>query len=243
MTDRRKHRGPGPADAQLFGADALPRLRAAVEELSWLRGRGYALPSALALVGNRHQLRERQRLSVQRASCTDAERDARAASRVDARELRGRTLAIDGFNCVIAVEAALSGGPLMVGRDRAIRDLSSVHGSYRKVEETPRAIELLCDLLARVEPAEARWYFDAPVSNSGRIRALVLETAGARCSFDVTVELVPSADRVLPAPGRVVASGDSAVIDRAEAWVDLPAAIVRAEVTGAWILDLSDQPR
>ncbi len=243
MTDRRKHRGPGPADAQLFGDDALPGLRAAVVELSWLLGRDYALPSALALVGNRHQLRERQRLAVQRAACTDAERDARAASRIDARELRGRRVALDGFNCVIAVEAALSGGPLMVGRDGAIRDLSSVHGSYRKVEETRRAVELLCDLLARVEPVEAHWYFDAPVSNSGRIRALVQETAAARCSFDVVVELVPSADRVLPAPGWVVASGDSAVIDRAEAWVDLPAAVVRAEVAGAWILELSGQAR
>src|SRR5205807_9495166 len=34
-------------------------------------------------------------------------------------------------------------GILMLGRDRCVRDLSSVHGSYRSVDETDRAIELI----------------------------------------------------------------------------------------------------
>lgn len=37
-----KRRGPQPQDAALFGAEALPVLRSAVEELSWLFSHGYA---------------------------------------------------------------------------------------------------------------------------------------------------------------------------------------------------------
>ncbi len=46
MPDHRAHRGPHPDDAELFRADAIPRLRAAVADLSWLLGRGYADGSA-----------------------------------------------------------------------------------------------------------------------------------------------------------------------------------------------------
>ena len=36
VPDTRKHRGPHPEDARLFADAMLPRLRAAVADLSWL---------------------------------------------------------------------------------------------------------------------------------------------------------------------------------------------------------------
>ena len=42
-----KRRGPQSQDAALFGAEALPVLRSAVEELSWLFSHGYADTSSL----------------------------------------------------------------------------------------------------------------------------------------------------------------------------------------------------
>ena len=38
MPDKRHHRGPHPADAELFAPAAVPRLRDAVADLSWLLG-------------------------------------------------------------------------------------------------------------------------------------------------------------------------------------------------------------
>ena len=61
-------------------------------------------------------------------------------------------VALDGFNCVITLEAALSGGLVLIGRDGCLRDLSSIHGTYRAVSETPRAVELLGELAERNVP-------------------------------------------------------------------------------------------
>ncbi|MGZ3397481.1 MAG: DUF434 domain-containing protein, partial [Isosphaeraceae bacterium] len=66
MPDARTHRGPDPRDGEAFGPSAVPALRGAVSDLSWLLGRGYAIVSAVKLVGDRWSLTERQRLAVRR---------------------------------------------------------------------------------------------------------------------------------------------------------------------------------
>ena len=52
--DSRRHRGPHPEDEHLFSREAVPRLKQAVDDLSWLRTRGYAESSATKLVGDRY---------------------------------------------------------------------------------------------------------------------------------------------------------------------------------------------
>jgi len=238
MPDKRKHRGPHPKDGELFADDQRPTLRQATFELSWLLGRGYAEAAALKLVGDRYSLRSRQRDAVRRSACTDDEREARSAKRTTADELRGKTVALDGFNCVIALEAALSGAPLFVGRDGAYRDLSSVHGSYRKVEETLRAVELATDLMVKAGVATASWLLDRPVSNSGRLKQVILEVAES-AELPCTAELVANPDReLIELPDVVVASGDSLVIDGCEAWIDVPAEVLRNQGR-PWLVDLT----
>ena len=139
--DTRHHRGAHPADPELFGLDQLSKLRLAVSELSWLLSRGYNLTSSLKLVGDRHGLRERQRLAVRRSSCSDQDRQRRKDHCISVEQIGNESVIVDGFNLMITVEAALSRGPLLIGVDGCIRDLSSVHGSYRSVEETDRAID------------------------------------------------------------------------------------------------------
>ena len=67
MPDTRQHRGAHPSDIKLFDASKLSLLRTATSELSWLLSRGYAITSALKLVGDRHGLNKRQRLALSRA--------------------------------------------------------------------------------------------------------------------------------------------------------------------------------
>ncbi len=225
MPDSRSHRGPHPADARLFAPAWHDRLRRATEDLSWLLSRGYADKAALALVGDRLQLHRRQRRAVYRAACPPELADARRAARVSP---VGRDLVVDGFNVLVAVEAALSGGVLIRGADGLIRDLSSVHGSYRKVAETSRAIELL---VARLEGAgDVLWLLDRPVSNSGRIAALLRE-AGQR------VELSETVDGDLVRANLPVATADGPVLDRAPAGVDLVGPIAD-ELPDRWLVDL-----
>ncbi len=222
----------------MFGEDQWAVLRAATFELSWLRARGYAEAAALKLVGDRHSLRSRQRDAIRRAACTDERRDSRNAKRCVTADLAGRTVGLDGFNVVIAIEAALSGAPLIVGRDRVYRDLSSVHGSYRKVEETRQAVDLATGLLASAGCATAAWYLDRPVSNSGRLKQVILE-ASAAAGLSCQAELVNNPDQTLmDLQDIVVASGDSLVLDGCAAWIDLPAEVLRNH-EDLWLVDLS----
>lgn len=229
MPDSRSHRGPHPADARLFAPPWHPRLREGTSDLGWLLARGYADKAALKLVGDHLQLHKRQRKAVYRAACRPARAAARRAARVSP---DGRDLVVDGFNVLVATEAALSGGVLIQGADGLLRDLSSVHGSYRKVAETAKAIELL---VAALEGAgDVLWYLDRPVSNSGRIAALLRE-AGQR------VDLSDTVDGDLIRAGHAVATADGPILDRVEHGVDLVGPLV-ARRPGCWLVDLSPDP-
>lgn len=231
-------RGPHAADTTLFAAEHGPVLRQAVDELSWLLGRGYAEPSALKLVGDRHRLRQRQRTAVRRCACADAAARDRRSRRIETDALAGGAVAVDAFNCLITVEVALGGGVVLVGRDGAYRDLASVHGSYRRVDVTAEALERLVGILREAEPGIVTWYVDRPVSNSGRMRRLIESMAPPEIP-GWTVELPFDPDRILASTDAVVASSDAEVLDACGPWVDLPAAIIRTSIPGAWIVDLS----
>ena len=231
MPDTRKHRGPAPRDEALFAAEHVPALRAATHELSWLLSRGYAEDAATKLVGDRHALTARQRKAVARAACADDRRDARAKKVRTIDDLAGHALHVDAFNCIILCESILSGAPVFVGRDGALRDLASVHGTWRRVSETERALHALAELLDRARPAEVTWWLDRPVSNSGRLAAMLRDTRPWK------VELVDHADPVLAEQNGIVATADAWILDRAAAWVDLPRAL--AAERSAWLVDLA----
>jgi hypothetical protein len=235
--DTRRHRGAHPADAELFAPDQLPQLRRAVDELCWLLTRGYKIASAVKLVGDRHGLRERQRLAVSRCACSDQERQRRKDHCVPVAELRDQPVIADGFNLIITVEAALSGGPLLVGVDDCIRDLSSVHGSYRSVEETDRAIMMIGEALQRLAPSSVSWLLDKPVSNSGRLAAKIADLA-VRFNWPWTVEVVFNPDAAIIASTDVAITSDSSILDRVERWTDFKTHLLENAVSNAWMIDL-----
>jgi hypothetical protein len=180
MTHPTSHRGAAPQDDRLFAAEELPTLRAATSDLCWLLSRGYAVHSASELVGNRYALRDRQRLAVGRCACADQARVARRERCVQPGSLRGQELWLDGYNALMVIEAALGGGVVLVGRDECCRDVLGIHGSYHHVQETAPALALIGELTAEWDVSRCHWWLDQPVSNSGRLRALILETAAHR---------------------------------------------------------------
>jgi hypothetical protein len=243
MPDKRKHRGKHPDDDCLFAAGQQDALRTAVAEYSWLRTRGYAVDSALKLVGDRHNLTVRQRTAVQRSSCSDQALTHRIARRRGLNDAAGQPLGIDGYNLLITVESALAGGLILVGRDGCCRDLAGVHGTYRKVTETTPAIELIVDFLTELAVPHIDWFLDRPVSNSGRLKALMAQTLEGRAthihrSGTWNIELVDSPDQILCAYPHLVATSDSAVLDRCTAWVNLAAHIIDLRISTAWRVDL-----
>lgn len=237
MPDRRTLRGAHPKDRECFAPVQVENLRRAVEDLSWLLGRGYSPKASLKLVGDRHALRDRQRKALQRCAASTEECADREARRLPPEELAGRAVAVDGYNVLLTVEAALSGGVLLIGRDGAMRDLAAMSGHYRRVRVTRQAIGMIAAALAETGCARVRWLLDRPVSNSGRLRALIEDrVAGEEPAW--TVELTDRTDRLLSEASEVVATADSAVIDRCGRWLSLARHVVEAAVPNAWIIDL-----
>lgn len=239
MSDRRQHRGAHPRDRELFSPAHWPALQAAVEHLSWLLTRGYAEPSSLKLVGDRFRLTERQRLAVRRAACSDQQRAERRRKRQPLSAARGERLDLDGFNLLTTIEAALAGGVLLACRDGLLRDMASMHGSYRKVEETRPALERMGQALAPVAPAEVVWWLDEPVSNSGRLARILAEVA-ADHGWPWRSEVIADPDRVLSRSPVCVATADSVILDRCTRWCDVTSAVVQG-VPGVWIVPLSGE--
>ncbi len=206
-----------------------------MSDLSWLLGRGYSQVAALKLVGDKYALQKRQRMAVLRCACAADKKENRLSKSISELQLVGRDLVIDGFNCFITTEAALSGGVILQGQDSALRDLASVHGNYRKVEETRRALELFVEVIARGKPRSVTWFLDRPVSNSGSLATLIRSGHP-----DWTVELVFNPDKELVAnPDWVVASSDAWVLDQCRAWFDLTTAAVADANCNEWRIDLS----
>ncbi len=214
MPDKRRHRGPHPLDEKLFAPQNWDILRAAIGDYSWLLERGYAVKSALQLVGNRFRLHARQRLAVLRCSCAVSAQRARKEREVSRANWRGR--------------------------DGCLRDMASLHGNFRSVEETAPAVILVGEWMQKCGVARAVWWLDSPVSNSGRLKCL-LEQIAAERGWDWQVHLAFDADaalKKLDEPGLVV-SADSVILDNAGAWANLAGALVEAEISGAWMVDLS----
>jgi hypothetical protein len=236
--DTRHHRGAHPADPELFGPDQLLKLRRAVTELSWLLSRGYNMTSSLKLVGDRHGLRERQRLAVCRSSCSDQNKQRRKDHRVSVEQLRNQSVIVDGFNLMITVEAALSRGPLLIGVDECVRDLSGVHGSYRSVEETDRAISMIGEALQVLGASSVLWLLDRPVSNSCRLAAKIADLAVQR-EWPWQVDVVLNPDSMIISSLDVAITSDSSLLDRAERWADLKSYLLAHQIPEAWVINLA----
>lgn len=237
MPDRRKHRGPHPDDARLFAPEQHEPLQRAVAELSWLLTREYAMTAALKLVGDRYGLEQRQRLAVMRSSCSDQARTSRAAKRIDQAKRRGESLRIDGFNLITTIEAALSGGLLLIGRDGAVRDLASVHGTYRHVTETLPALEQIGSTLEQSPPREVVWLLDQPVSNSGRLKQRLDQVASER-GWPWSTRLVANPDRELSDTGDIIVTSDAVVLDHCDHWDGLAEQVIQPFLAQVWLLDL-----
>ncbi len=240
MPDTRSHRGPNPDDSRLFAPELLPVLREAAADLNWLLNRGYPGTAAQTLVGDRYQLAARQRTAIARCACSDLQLKQRTGTQVRCDALAGRPLELDGYNVLTTVEAALAGGVILAARDGAVRDMASMHGSFRRVEETRPALELIGRMTAALGVSGCRWYLDRPVSNSGRLKTVMEDTARQH-GWNWAVELVANPDALLIASQQIIATADSAVLDRCRAWHNLARETIARFVPGARIVDLRSE--
>ena len=226
-------RGYVPQDSIEFGAKAAEQLNAAAQELVFLMDRGYDTKSASTFVGNHHLLSERQRMALARiVSTASAVQNRKRKELLQAPDY----LVLDGFNTIITLEVALSGSLLLEGMGGTIRDLAGLRGSYRIVDKTIQAVELLIARFEKLGVKKALFYLDQQVSNSGRLRALLLDKANGR-GVEVQAELHPSVDGQLSRMENVV-TADAIILDKCGSWYNLTRALIQSAIPDAWILHL-----
>ena len=238
MAHRQTHRGPASQDQRLFAARQLPALRAAANDFCWLLDRGYAPRSAIELVGNRHSLAARQRMAVARNACSEEDARRRRKLLVEPAQLQGCELWIDGYNVLTVLESALAGGIVLLCRDGCCRDIAGIHRRYRKVTETIPVLRMVGEVTRAWGASRCVWWLDKPVSNSGRLKALILEAAGD-AGWDMKAELAFSPDHVLSHTDQIIATSDGIVLDHCKQWVNLARLIIAERIPQARLLDLS----
>ena len=126
----------------------------------------------------------------------------------------------------------------MICRDGCVRDLSSVHGSYRAVTETVQAIGLIGEALATLEPKSVAWLLDRPISNSGRLAKRIRDVAREK-DWNWSVEVVFNPDAEIAASDRIVISSDSHLLDQVPRWLNLNRVLIDKWLAEPWLLDLS----
>ena len=164
----------------------------------------------------------------------------RAGRRLATPGIRGHPLEIDGFNLLMTVEAALSGGIIIVGRDGCHRDMASVHGTFRQVQETLPALQLITTSLNELGPSSVRWLLDSPVSNSGKLADQIRKLPDAG-ELVQQVELVTDPDAILRQSAAIVVTADSVILDQCQRWSDLGSRIIAEKIPAAKCVPMAVQ--
>ncbi len=211
----------------------------ALADINYLLTRGYTMASALKTVLNRYGLHRRQLLALQGIGCAMQEKNARKQREQHPNSLTNAILYLDGFNVLILLESYLSGAFIFKGIDGCYRDISSVHGTYKRVQQTDEALFMVGNACEKLGVKQVVWLFDKPVSNSGRIKTRCQEIAVQR-QFNWEVILEHAPDTYLAQIPNVVCTSDAKVLNRCTQWFNLCAYIIQTHpIKNAQLVQLS----
>jgi hypothetical protein len=119
--------------------------------------------------------------------------------------------------------------------DGTLRDLAGLRGTYKLIDKTDTAIDLIGKRLDKMKIRKAIFYLDSPVSNTGRLKSRLLELL-YKYNFDIEVILIPNADVILNKLDHVVTS-DGIILNTCESWINLAYEIVEEELPSTSYID------
>lgn len=139
---------------------------------------------------------------------------------------------------IITIEVALSKGTLIFCDDDNIRDIEGLRGTYKIIDKTDIALDIIGQFLENAKAKEVIIYLDSPVSNSGKLKSKIMNHA-KKWNVNIHVELVNNADIILEKSDRVVSS-DSVIIDKCISYFNLNKSIINQYIKSAELIDLSE---
>ncbi|WP_017208807.1 DUF434 domain-containing protein [Clostridium beijerinckii] len=227
-------RGFVPSDEIEFNEENLTLLKKAQKDIYYLINQGYSIDKSVEFVGNHFLFSARQRLALKRSISSYKDIISRQKRKIlDTYE--NSTLHIDGLNIIITLEVALSNSTLIKCMDGTLRDLAGLRGTYKLIDKTDTAIDLIGKRLDKMKIQKAIFYLDSPVSNTGRLKSRLLELL-YKYNFDIEVILIPNADVILNKLDHVVTS-DGIILNTCESWINLAYEIVEEELPNTSYID------
>jgi hypothetical protein len=211
-----------------------PDLWKAAQDLRFLLNRGYPRDASLQLIGNRYNLEHDHRHLLRRGVFAASVAGERRSKKVSLEEIRGKAVAIDGYNCLITLESALKAKTIVLADDAFIRDISGVSGTYRDAPETMQSLDLIIDLLIAAAPAEVLFLLDAPISDSGKLAARIRGLMAER-GLPGDAQAVKVPERVMVGYQGIIATSDTALIDQSEQVFDLAGHLITQHLKTPYI--------
>jgi len=225
LMSKNTRRGYAEKDEIEFGCDWS-------QELSYLLDRGYPTKGAATFIGNHHMLSERQRLAIMRAVSSMNDIILRKNKQIPLKELSNAEVHIDAFNTIITLEVALSNSLLLDCMDSTIRDLAGLRGTYHVIDKTEEAVHLLFRQLWYSKVRKVTFYIDSPVSNSGRLKSLIMN-ASANYPMLTEAIVLHDVDKTLETKPYVITS-DAIILNKCLSWVNLNRVIIKEHIPNAW---------
>jgi hypothetical protein len=160
---------------------------------------------------------------------------SRKGKRISVDELRGRTIAIDGYNVLITVESLIVGAPVYLCDDGFLRDTRGIFRRYRSSDHTNLALSEILSILKESGVGRAEVLLDQQISKSGELAAKIREMM---VSFEVPgcAKTEKDVDKRLKLATSPVATGDGAIIDSVSEAVDLPSEVANRRRIKAIVL-------
>lgn len=227
-------RGYVPSDEVEFNYENVIKLKQAQIDIFYLLNHGYGIDKTIEFIGNHFLFSARQRLALKRSLSSLKDIKRREKHKI-VNNFENCTVHIDGLNLIITLEVSLSNSTLLRCMDGTLRDLAGLRGTYKLIDKTDEAIELIGSKLNEMNIKKAIFYLDSPVSNTGRLKSKILEILD-KYNFGIDVLLVPNADVILNKLDHVITS-DGIILNTCTSWINLAYEIVNEKLPNTFYID------
>ena len=112
--------------------------------------------------------------------------------------------------------------------DGTVRDLAGLRGTYRIIDKTDLAVNAIKNILESEHAREARFFLDAPMSNSGWL-AQKIEDIFSGSYVRTACEVMNDVDRSLYDREKVITS-DAIILDNCISWFNLTKRAIQEEI-------------
>ena len=203
------------------------KLKKAAFDLRFLLNRGYRKKGALQFVANKYVLNKDERNYLARSIFSDLISKKRQKKIIDISKIKGELLLIDGYNVLITVESLYNEDydSIILCDDMIIRDLNAVFGKYKLNNTAEMALNKILDLISSYVPSYTCFFFDSPVSFSGKLAGLtkkIMEEHNIQGNVCLSKTVDTEIIKLSKLKNAIVATGDSVIIDKVDQVVDIP---------------------